>query len=71
MFRNCEKCDFNCSCEVKDADHCPFDDPKVYLGKPVQPRVSYGPWHSCTYERGKAINGMSGKISLETLKKQE
>lgn len=39
MFRNCEKCDFNCSCEVKDADHCPFDDPKVYLGEPVQPRV--------------------------------
>lgn len=40
MFRNCEKCDFNCNCEVKDADHCPFEDLKVYFGEPVQPRES-------------------------------
>ena len=36
MNRNCEKCDFNSMCLVKDADHCPFDDPRTYFGRPVE-----------------------------------
>lgn len=35
--RNCEKCDFNHMCLVKDADHCPFDNPMTYIGEPVEP----------------------------------
>lgn len=35
LIRNCEKCDFNHMCLVKDADHCPFDNPMTYVGEPV------------------------------------
>lgn len=34
-IRNCEKCDFNHMCLVKDADNCPFDNPMTYAGEPV------------------------------------
>ena len=54
--RSCEKCDFICNCEVKDANSCPFDDPKVYLGEPVQPRVSHNLWHPCSYVHGELIH---------------
>lgn len=36
FIRNCEKCDFNCNCERKDPNDCPFDNPKVIFGKPVE-----------------------------------
>lgn len=32
--RNCEKCDFNSMCLVKDAKRCPFDNPMTYIGEP-------------------------------------
>lgn len=35
VIRNCEKCDFNNMCLVKDADNCPFDNPMTYIGEPV------------------------------------
>lgn len=38
VIRNCEKCDFNHMCLVKDADHCPFDSPMTYIGEPVRPK---------------------------------
>lgn len=38
LIRNCEKCDFNHMCLVKDADNCPFDNPMTYVGEPVQPK---------------------------------
>lgn len=34
--RNCEKCDFNRNCERKDLNNCPFDDPKVIFGEPIE-----------------------------------
>lgn len=29
--RNCEKCDFNHMCLVKDTDNCPFDSPMMRI----------------------------------------
>lgn len=36
MNRNCEKCDFNRDCERKDPNNCPFDDPKIIFGEPIE-----------------------------------
>lgn len=38
LIRNCEKCDFNRMCLVKDTDNCPFDNPMTFVGEPVQPK---------------------------------